>query len=315
MLTYSKLAKMQSTFRSFSGLDVPEFDSLYQKVRVRYEASETERLSRPGREREIGGGGKFRLELRDRLLMLLVYYRLYVSFTLTGFLFDLDQSNAFRDIRYLEPLVSGCLPLPKKVQKLTRRLRTIEEVEQFFPGFKAFVDATEQEIPRPKKDSKKRKTHYSGKRRKHTVKTQLTVNKEGLVFQKTNHARGRRHDLDVYLEHPPVLPNDVEQDLDRGYDGVKNYFPDLKCAIPFKRRAGGRGKGGVKAPDLTPAQKRFNKQLSKERVVVEHTISRMKKFRIMADEFRNRLKRYDVMTDLVSGLVNFRIMGTRGLLL
>lgn len=314
-MTYSKLAKMQSTFRSFTGLEVPEFDSLYQKVRVRYGDSEKERLGRPRRKREIGGGGKFKLELRDRLLMLLVYYRLYATFTLTGFLFDLDQSNAFRDIRYLEPLVSGCLPLPKKVQKLTRRLRTIEEVEQFFPGFKAFVDATEQEIPRPKKDSKKRKTHYSGKRRKHTVKTQLTVNREGLIFQKTNHARGRRHDLDVYLEHPPALPKEVEQDLDRGYVGVKNYFPELKCAIPFKRRAGGRGKCGVKAPPLTPAQKRFNKQLSKERVVVEHTISRMKKFRIMADEFRNRLKRYDGMTDIVSGLVNFRMMGTRGLLL
>jgi DDE superfamily endonuclease/Helix-turn-helix of DDE superfamily endonuclease len=316
LLTYSKLSRMQSTFRSFTGLEVSEFDSLYQKVRVRYEDSEKERLTRPRRKREIGGGGKFKLELRDRLLMLLVYYRLYVTFTLAGFLFDLDQSNVFRDIRYLEPLVSGCLPLPKKVhQNLTRRLRTIEEVEQFFPGFKAFVDATEQEIPRPKKDSKKRKSHYSGKRRKHTVKTQLTVNKEGLIFQKTNHARGRRHDLDVYLEHPPALPKEVEQDFDRGYDGVKNYFPDLKCAIPFKRRGRGRGHRGEKAPDLTPEQKKFNHELSKERVVVEHTISRMKKFRIMADEFRNRLKHYDRTTDIVSGLVNFRIMGTRGLLL
>jgi hypothetical protein len=64
-------------------------------VRVGYEASERERLARPGRKREMGGGGKFRLELRDRLLMLLVYYRLYVTFTLMGFLFDLDQNNVF----------------------------------------------------------------------------------------------------------------------------------------------------------------------------------------------------------------------------
>ena len=42
---------------------------------------------------------------------------------------------------------------------------------------------------------------------------------------------------------------------------------------------------------------------------MEHTISRVKKFRIMGEEFRNRLKRYDVMTDLVCGLVNFRILG------
>ena len=29
----------------------------------------------------------------------------------------------------------------------------------------------------------------------------------------------------------------------------------------------------------------------------------------MADEFRNRLRNYDLMTDIVSGLVNLRILG------
>ena len=56
-------------------------------------------------------------------------------------------------------------------------------------------------------------------------------------------------------------------------------------------------------------QKVFNHELTKERVVVEHTISRMKKFRIMGEEFRNRLRWYDRATDIVSGLVNLRIMG------
>jgi hypothetical protein len=44
--------------------------------------------------------------------MLLVYYKLYITHTLSGFLFDLDQSNVHRDIRYMEPLVSSCIPLP-----------------------------------------------------------------------------------------------------------------------------------------------------------------------------------------------------------
>ena len=60
-----------------------------------------------------------------------------------------------------------------------------------------FIDATEQEIRRPK-DPVKRKTHYSGKKR-HTVKMQLTVNRKGMIVHKTNHARGRRHD---YLSVP-----------------------------------------------------------------------------------------------------------------
>jgi DDE superfamily endonuclease len=76
----------------------------------------------------------------------------------------------------LEPLVKRCIPLPEKLYKRTRRrrrrrLRTIDEVEEFFPGFRAFIDATEQEIPRPK-NKRKRKRYYSGKKKKHTVKTQ-----------------------------------------------------------------------------------------------------------------------------------------------
>lgn len=310
MLSYTKLARNPSLFRSFTGLEVSEFDSLYRKVDSRYGEFEEKRLSRKDRKKGVGEGGRpFKLEVRDRLLMLLVYYRLYITLALTQFLFDLDLSNVWRDIRYLEPMVRECIPLPKKIHEQVKRLGAVEEVERYFPGFKAFVDSTEQEIPRPKNKAK-RKTHYSGKKKRHTVKTQLTVNSKGLIVHRTNHARGRRHDLDIYRQHHPDLPKKVEQDFDRGYDGVKNYFPDLKCAVPFKRRGHGRGHRGEKAEELTLEQKQFNKQLSKERVVVEHTISRLKKFNIFGQEFRNRLRHYDVMTDIVSGLINMRITGS-----
>ncbi|MGB8935115.1 MAG: transposase family protein [Candidatus Nitrosopolaris sp.] len=88
------------------------------------------------------------MKLRERFLMLLVYYRLYITFTLSGFLFDLDQSNVCRDIYMLEPLVKRRIPLPKKLYKRARKLRPIDEVEQYFPSFKAFIDSAEQEIPR-----------------------------------------------------------------------------------------------------------------------------------------------------------------------
>jgi len=98
--------------------------------------------------------------------------------------------------------------------------------------------------------------------------------------------------------------------LDLGYDGVQKDYPKLKCQVSFKRRSPGRGKRGVKAKELSADQKSFNEGLSKDRVVAEHTISRLKKFRIWAEEFRNRLRHYDIMTDIVCGLVNFRIAGT-----
>src|ERR1035441_5522687 len=64
------------------------------------------------------------------------------------------------------------LPLPQRLHDKAKRLQSVEEIEALFPGFKAFTDATEQQIPRPK-NKIKRRTHYSGKRKRHTVKTQL----------------------------------------------------------------------------------------------------------------------------------------------
>ena len=200
------------------------------------------------------------------------------------------------------------LPLPKHEHDKVRRLQSVDEIEATFPGFKAFLDATEQEIPRPKA-KRKRKTHYSGKRKKHTVKTQLTVNKQGLILHKTGHVRGSMHDYTLYKHSHPHLPDRVLQYFDLGYLGIKEDYPGLNCVLPIKRKNLGRGKIGVKAKELLEEQKAFNKALAKERVVVEHTNSRVKKFCIWADEFRNRLRHYDVMTDVVSGLVNFRIAG------
>jgi len=309
MLNYGVLSKKPSVFRYFSGLEVQEFDALNSKIKEKYDAFEQKRLSRGDRKRAIGAGHPFKLPLTDRLLMLLVYYHLYVSSTLAAYLFDLSQTNVLKDIRKLEPLVSEVLPLPKKQHEKVRRLQTLDEIEAMFPGFKAYLDATEQEIPRPK-SRHKRRTHYSGKKKKHTVKTQIAVNKAGLIVHKTRHTKGSTHDYALFKQNHPRLPDNVSIGLDLGYDGVQGDYPELKCEVPFKRRSPGRGKRGMKGQELSADQKAFNKRLSRERVVVEHAFSWVKKFHIWADEFRNRLKHYDTMTDIVCGLANFRLAGT-----
>ncbi len=241
--------------------------------------------------------------------MFWIYYRLYITSTLTGLLFDLDQSNVLKGIRKLEPLVNEVLPTPRKLHDKVRRLQTLEEVEAVFPGFKAFLDATEQEIPRPK-SKRKRKTHYSGKKKRHTVKTQLTVNSDGLIIHLTGHVRGRMHDYMLFKRSRPHLPDRVHGVGDLGYEGVKKDFSQLNFEVPFKKKSPGRGSRGEKAEELTAEQKAFNKALAKERVVSEHVNSRVKKFQIWGGEFRNRLRHYDLMTEIVSGIINFRISGT-----
>ncbi|MER5174895.1 MAG: transposase family protein [Candidatus Nitrosocosmicus sp.] len=104
MLSYDRLSKKPLLFKSFTGLTVKEFDDIYDKEIIkRYDKHELKRLTkRKFRKRSIGAGRPFKLDIKDRFLILLVYYRLYITYTLAGFLFDLDQSNICRDIQKIE---------------------------------------------------------------------------------------------------------------------------------------------------------------------------------------------------------------------
>ena len=141
----------------------------------------------------------FNLNLKDRFLMILVYYRLYITYTLVGFLFDFDQSNFCRDIQKIESLIRQCVPIPQKTYQITKRLKTPEEVEKYFPGFLAFTDYTEQQqIPRPV-DKNRRKIFYSGKKKRHTIKNQIKVNNHGFILHKVGYKKGRKYDYDVNI--------------------------------------------------------------------------------------------------------------------
>ena len=118
----------------------------------------------------------------------------------------MNQSNVCRDIQKIEGLIRQCLPIPQKLYKVTRRLKTKEEVEQYFPGFLAFVDVTEQAIPRPE-NRLRRRIYYSGKKKKHTVKNLYTTNQKGLIIYKTKRRQiGKNHDYNIYKKnHLDVL--------------------------------------------------------------------------------------------------------------
>ena len=109
MLSYDGLSKKPLLFKSFTGITVQEFDNIYDNYIIKkYHKHEIKRLfnRKDNRKRKIGAGGRhFKLNLKDRFVMLLVYYRLYITYTLAGFLFGLDQSNICRDIQKIEQLV------------------------------------------------------------------------------------------------------------------------------------------------------------------------------------------------------------------
>jgi hypothetical protein len=154
--------KNHSFSKSFTGIIVQDFDDIYNnKITKRYYKYELQRLSsiqrKVVREIKAGAGRRFKLNVKDRFIMHLVYYRLYITFTLAGFLFELDQSNICRDIQKIESLIRQCLPILEKFYKITKkRLPTPGDIEKYFPGFLSFIYSTEQQIPR-RVDKRKKK--------------------------------------------------------------------------------------------------------------------------------------------------------------
>jgi Helix-turn-helix of DDE superfamily endonuclease len=113
LLSYNRLSRKPLLFKSFTGLSVPQFDDIYKIIESKYTKHEIKRLSyKRNRERDIGAGRHFKLVVKDRDIMVLVYYRLYITYTLMEFLFGLHQSNVCRDIEKIEGLIEWCLPLP-----------------------------------------------------------------------------------------------------------------------------------------------------------------------------------------------------------
>jgi hypothetical protein len=128
---------------------------------------------------------------------------------------------------------------------------------------------------------------------------QLMVNNRSYIIHKAPHKKGRRHDYDIYKRNRPIIPKQVVTVVDLGYLGIEPDFPEQLSALSYRKK---------RKLELSAEEIAYNKSHSKKRIVIEHTICRLKKYRILSDVFRNKLKKYNKVSDIVSGLVNYRIM-------
>ena len=132
----------------------------------------------------------------------------------------------------------------------------------------------------------------SGKRKRHTVKTQIMVNNQGLIIRKTGHKKGKRLTIySIYKKNHPANPKQVVSVFDLGYLGVEKDYPEQLSSLPYKKK---------KDQELSTEEKECNKSHSRKRIVIEYTICRMKKYRTVSDVFQNSLKKYDKVSDIGS---------------
>lgn len=309
MLTLDKLRCKPKHFHAFTGLTLDEFDTLLPRVEAVYAAAQESRLNYPCRQRAIGAGHPFTLPVAERLLMTLIYWRVYLTQILLGFLFDLDDSNVSREIKRMRKVLLEILPIPMRDSNLLSpsviqspsRIRTLKDLLEQHPEFsEVLIDATEQPIFRPQ-NKLDRRQRYSGKHKQHMIKTQVTTTSR-VILHLLGEIPGCVND-NLVLQGSGVLnriPSDRCVRLDLGYEGIDTMYPDQHIEKAIRAQRGHK---------LTTLGKLYNQMISRLRIPVEHMIGRLKQFNILDFQYRGRWTDHEDVVTVIAGLVNFIALG------
>jgi len=270
-LTYARLKKQPASFLKLSGLKVEEFDKLMLKLKASYEEMESKKL--------LAGRTSHLASMEDKFLCVFIYYRTYITHIFLGYLFNLHNSNICRLIKKMEPL------LAKKVTITKDRSLTAEKVLELL------ADVSEQPTQRP---IKKQKRTYSGKKKRHTIKTEIVMQPDGKIVSVSKSHKGRIHDFRI-RKTEKLLPMGSIKIADSGYQGWQKLQSNVR--IPYKKS---------KKKPLTKEQREYNRNLASLRMKVEHKIREIKVFRIMSEVYRNFQKKYNLRFNIIAGIVNFK---------
>ena len=142
-------------------------------------------------------------------------------------------------------------------------------------------------------DPKKQRKYYSGKKKRHTVKTQVIIGTKDFKILKTNFSNGKKHDFRLFKESKPLILKDTLVQTDTGYQGIQKIHPNSN--IPFKRKRNTK---------LSKEEKLHNRQLASKRIFVEHVIGRLKRFKVISERYRNRRRRFGLRFNLIAGIYN-----------
>ena len=163
------------------------------------------------------------------------------------------------------------------------------------PGLAVVIDSFEQRTQRPRR---RQRAYYSGKKKAHTLKSQVAVDEEsGRFVDVSDSAPGPWADIKLLKKSRLLrrLPEGVGGIGDLGYVGIAELHPAGLGASPRRKP---RGK------ERPPEDRRYNRAFSRRRIVVEHAIGRLRRFRAVACVNRHRRAGHAARVRAIAGLVN-----------
>src|SRR5271168_688115 len=82
----------------------------------------------------------------------------------------------------------------------------------------------------------KQKRYYSGKKKRHTLKSQVVVDKQSSLIICTNFCHGKKHDFKLFKDSKVRWVQKIQGIVDSGYTGIKKL--QNTSLLPKKRSRG-----------------------------------------------------------------------------
>jgi hypothetical protein len=287
-----------------TGLQLAEFDALAREVvpsiAAAVEAGRARRRGRPSR-RAPGGGHPFSLSSRERLLLVVIWLRVYPTSPVLGFLFGVSHPTVLRAIALVLPILERAgrdtMRLPGHGERGRRSRRDLPDLLAALPDLAVIVDTFEQRVQRPR-DRDEADRHYGGKKKQHTPKAQVAIDADsGKVVDVPDSACGPTSDLAV-LKASGLLDR-VDPDVgvlgDLAYGGMAPLHP---AGLGFTPRRKPREK------PRPPEDVAYNTAFAAARIGVEHTIGRLRRYQALTHLDRHHRQAHGARVRAVAGLVN-----------
>jgi hypothetical protein len=308
ILSEARLREKPGVFRAMTGLTSAEFDALAADVVSAVEAAAAEEAERrrrgQRRQRAAGGGQPFSLSFRAQQLLVVVWLRVYPTSPVLGFLFGISHPTVLRTIQRVLPILEQAgrdtMRLPGHGERGRRSRRSLNDLLVAIPDLTIIVDSFEQRVQRPR-DREEADRYYSGKKKQHTLKSQIAIDGEsGKVVDVSESVCGPTADLTL-LKASGLLDRadpDVGVLGDLAYVGMAPLHP---AGLGFTPRRKPRDK--PRPPDDVA----YNTAFAAERITVEHTIGRLRRYQALTQQDRHHRQAHAARVRAVAGLVNRQV--------
>ena len=215
----------------------------------------------------------------------------------------------------MDTVLAETLPTAEKISGEIASADTKEGFKKMVPGpggGDIFIDGTHCPVQRPSEKTLRR-MKYSGKKKRFTNNTSVYTNRDGAVIGISKSTVGSVGDITLPKERPMPFgkwegamhdPDRPEGDksgvyCDRGYQGIAAHLPGIVTMIPHKK---------TRKTPLTREQKRHNSRINSTRVLVEHSIGRLKRYARLTDPYDGTAAQFNREFNVVTGLVNLHRM-------